>query len=83
MKLTVEVPLGVQGVVERSGCEDLSAHRHLTVRVTFTWSTDEGREVSRGAREEGREEGEEGRREIVKRRKVKRREGIKKRLNKT
>lgn len=38
MKLTVEVPLGVQGVVERPGCEDLSSHGHLTVRVTFPCS---------------------------------------------
>lgn len=36
MKLTVEVPLGVESVVERSGREDLSSHGHFTVGVTFT-----------------------------------------------
>lgn len=35
VKLAVEVPLGVQSVVERPGRKDLSSHRHLTVRVTF------------------------------------------------
>lgn len=37
VKLTVEVPLGVQSVVERPGCKDLSPHGHLTIGVTFTW----------------------------------------------
>lgn len=41
MKLTVEVPLGIQRVVERPGREDLSSHGHLTVRVTFTWRREE------------------------------------------
>ena len=37
VKLTVEVPLGVQRVVQRPRREDLSSHGHFTVRVTFTW----------------------------------------------
>lgn len=37
VKLTGEVPLGVQSVVERSGGENLSSHVHFTVRVTLTW----------------------------------------------
>ena len=59
VKLTVEVPLGVQRVVERPGCEDLSSHGHFAVRVTLTWRTT-WRQVSRGRKGRWRKE-EEGR----------------------
>lgn len=45
VKLTVKVPLGVHGVVERPGSEDLISHRHFTVGVTFTCT----RQADRGA----------------------------------
>lgn len=35
VKLAAEVPLGVQGVVERSGGEGLRSHGHFTVTVTL------------------------------------------------
>lgn len=52
VKLTREIPLGVQSIVERSGGEDLSSHVHFTVRVTFTcrhlreWTCKNVRKVS-------------------------------------
>lgn len=36
-ELTVEVPLGVESVTDRSGGVALSPHRQLAVWITFTW----------------------------------------------
>ena len=67
VKLTVEVPLGVHGVVDRSGRKDLSSHCHLTVGVTFTW-----RDEKRRMKEQV--EGKEKRVEMRLKKKRKRRE---------
>lgn len=48
MELAVEVPLGVEGVVERAGREDLSAHGHLAVGVALTWRTTRRQEEKKG-----------------------------------
>ena len=47
VELTREVPLRIQGVVQRSGCEGLGSHGHFTVRVTFT-CVKEGRQTHEG-----------------------------------
>lgn len=61
MELTVEVPLRVQSVVDRPGREDLSAHGHFTVGVTFTWRMDmkAGERRAGGCEENRQEEAEE------------------------